>query len=270
MRTGGNGPCNCDLPWSAGTLAREPQELLGVVRSSSCLRTNWDRVWLAPFHQVAAYVEVLGKAHSPSSVKQHLAAVQMLFDWLVVGQVMPLNPAHSVRGPKPIVNKGKTPVLSAEEARELLDSIDATHVVGLRDWAPIGTMLFTCARVEATVSMDDYFPQGKRWSIRLHENGGKQHEMPDHHRLEFLDAYRAAAQLSNKKAPLFQSANNQDTHRESNLPQGCLEDDPALAQGCWPKDGRRMSQLQSYRHHELPDQWWNARESTTNGSPFLG
>lgn len=164
---------------------------------------------IKPTH-IAAYIEDLGKSHSPSSVKQHLAAVRMLFDWLVVGQVMPVNPAHSVRGPKHIVNKGKTPVLSPEEARELLDSIDTTHVVGLRDRAIIGVMLYTFARVEATVSMDleDYFPQGKRWWIRLHEKGGKHHEMPVHHRLEeFLDAYLAAAQTSNKKAPLFQSAN---------------------------------------------------------------
>ena len=47
----------------------------------------------------------------------------MLFDWLVIGHVLEVNPAHAVRGPKYVVKKGKTPVLTAEEARELLDSI---------------------------------------------------------------------------------------------------------------------------------------------------
>jgi hypothetical protein len=56
-------------------------------------------------------------------VKQHLAALRMLFDWLVIGHIIDVNPAHAVRGPKYVVKKGKTPVLTAEEARELLDSI---------------------------------------------------------------------------------------------------------------------------------------------------
>jgi site-specific recombinase XerD len=75
---------------------------------------------------VAAYIEQLGVDHSRPTVKQHLAAIRMLFDWLVIGQVMPINPASSVRGPKHVVSKGKTPVLTAEEARELLDAIDTT------------------------------------------------------------------------------------------------------------------------------------------------
>ena len=64
---------------------------------------------------VAAYIEQLSGALSPASVKQHLAALRMLFDWLVVGQVLPFNPASSVRGPKHVVKTGKTPVLSATE-----------------------------------------------------------------------------------------------------------------------------------------------------------
>jgi site-specific recombinase XerC len=47
---------------------------------------------------VAAYVEALGKDFEKPTVKQHLAAIRMLFDWLVTGQVVATNPAHSVRG----------------------------------------------------------------------------------------------------------------------------------------------------------------------------
>src|SRR3954453_7323606 len=72
---------------------------------------------------VAAYVQELKGRLATPSVKQHLAAIRMLFDWLVTGQVVPLNPAASVKAPKYVVKTGKTPVLSAEDARKLLDSI---------------------------------------------------------------------------------------------------------------------------------------------------
>src|ERR1700758_2538053 len=75
-----------------------------------------------PFH-VAAFIKDLQDELSPPTVKQHLAALRMLFDWLVTGHVIDVNPAHAVRGPKYVVKKGKTPVLTAEEARTLLDSI---------------------------------------------------------------------------------------------------------------------------------------------------
>ena len=73
-------------------------------------------------HHVAAYIELLGRSYSPPSVKQHLAAIRMLFDWLVVRQVVETNPAAAVRGPRHVVKRGKTPVLDAEEARRLLDA----------------------------------------------------------------------------------------------------------------------------------------------------
>lgn len=164
---------------------------------------------LEPVH-IAAYIEALQDDYDPPSVKQHLAAIRMLFDWLVVGQVMPANPAAPVRGPKHVVKKGKTPVLTAAEARQLLDSIDATTVVGLRDRALIGVLVYAFARVGATVAMkvEDYYPQGKRGWLRLHEKGGKRHEMPAHHNLEaYLDAYIEAAGLTaDRKGPLFRTA----------------------------------------------------------------
>lgn len=102
---------------------------------------------------VAAYIERLTRERAPQTVKQHLAAIRMLFDWLVTGQIVPFNPAASVRGPRYSIRKGKTPVLSAQETRKLLDSIDTSHVVGLRDRALIGTMVYSFARVSAVVNM---------------------------------------------------------------------------------------------------------------------
>jgi integrase len=120
------------------------------------------------------------------------------------------NPAHAVRGPTHVVRRGKTPVLTPEEARALLDSIDTSTVVGLRDRVLISVMVFSFARVGAVVDMrvEDFYPQGKRWWVRLHEKGGKRHEMPAHHTLEeYLDAYIDAAGLRDSgKSPLFRAA----------------------------------------------------------------
>jgi integrase/recombinase XerD len=85
-----------------------------------------------------------------------------------------------VRGPKHVVKTRKTTVLTSEHARELLDSIDVSTLVGLRDRALIAVMTFAFAHIGAVVSMrvEDYFP--KRWWVRLREKGGKRHEMPAH------------------------------------------------------------------------------------------
>jgi integrase/recombinase XerD len=164
---------------------------------------------IEPLH-VAAYIETMQSGFEKPSVKQHLAAIRMLFDWLVTGQIVATNPAHSVRGPKHVVKTGKTTVLDAEQARRLLDSIDTSTVVGLRDRALISVMTFAFARIGAVVAMrvEDYYPRGKRWWVRLHEKGGKRHEMPAHHNLEaYLDSYIEAAGIGDAaKAPLFRSA----------------------------------------------------------------
>ena len=160
-----------------------------------------------PLH-VAAWVEIQLKSYSKPTVKQQLAAVRMLFDWLVVGQVVRANPASSVRGPKHSVKRGKTPVLDAESTRQLLDSIERDTDIGRRDRALIGTMTYSFARIGAVVQMkvDDYFYQGHRAWVRLHEKGGKEHEMPVHHALQdLLEDYLTQAGLKGTSAPLFQS-----------------------------------------------------------------
>jgi site-specific recombinase XerD len=193
-----------------------------------------------PVH-VAAFVKELQNLLSPPSVKQNLAALRMLFDWLVTGHVLDMNPAHAVRGPKYVVKKGKTPVLTAEEARELLDNIavarkhadrEEAAVVGLRDRALIGVMVYTFARVGAVLQMKvrDYFVQGRRGWVRLHEKGGKEHEVPCHHNLEkYLDEYIAAAGIAAEPdAPLFRTATGRT---------GLL-----TASAMWQQDAYRMIQ----------------------------
>ncbi len=159
---------------------------------------------------VAAYIEGLGKELAPPSVKQHLAAIRRMFDYLVTGGVLQGNPAASVRGPKHVVKVGKTPVLTEEEARALFDSIDPGTLTGLRDRAFLAVMTYSFARVGAVVKMEvrDYYTQGKRSFFRLHEKGGKFHQVPVHHKAaELVDAYLEGARIAGEnRSPLFRTS----------------------------------------------------------------
>ena len=211
---------------------------------------------IEPLH-VAAYVEALGKDFEKPTVKQHLAAIRMLFDWLVTGQVVATNPAHSVRGPKHVVKTGKTTVLTGEQARELLDSIDTSTVVGLRDRALISVMTFAFARIGAVVAMrvEDYYPKGKRWWVRLHEKGGKRHEMPAHHNLEaYLDAYIKAAGIGEdgKSSPLpLRRRPHRHSNRQSDEPGRRLAHGPAPRRRSRHAHQGRLSHVSCNRHHRL-------------------
>ena len=179
-----------------------------VVRFSRwCEKRQLSLSKITPFF-VAAYFEQLGTELSRPSVKQHLAALRMLFDYLVTGQIVPMNPVASVRGPRHVVKKGKTPVLGPEEARALLDSIEVDTILGLRDRALISVMLFSFARIGAVVAMngEDYFRQRKHRWFRLHEKGGKRHDLPAHPEAEMcVNAYLSAAGGGGKRTPLFRN-----------------------------------------------------------------
>ena len=116
-----------------------------------------------PLH-VATWIELQTRERAAPSVKQQLAAIRHFFDWLVTGQVIPTNPAASVRGPSYVVRQRKTPVLEPAEARALLDAIDVTTQAGLRDRALIGLMVYSFARVGAALDMkvEDVFTQVRR------------------------------------------------------------------------------------------------------------
>ena len=145
---------------------------------------------------VATYIEEMQRGYRAPTIKQHLAAIRRLFDWLV-------------RGPTHVVRTGKTPVLQPADARQLLDAIDTSTLPGLRDRALLGVMVYSFARVSAIVGMrvEAYYQQGKRWWLRLQEKGGKHHAVPVHHKAEaYLDAYLAAAGIAAEKdAPLWRS-----------------------------------------------------------------
>lgn len=186
-----------------------------------------------PLH-VAAWVESLTRTHAAPTAKQRLAAIRRLFDWLVTGQIVPANPAASVRGPSHKVKRGKTPVLDPTEARQLLDSIDTGTPIGLRDRALIGLMVYSFGRVGAALAMrvEDAYVQNRRLWVRLHEKGGKQHEMPCHHNLEaYLVAYIEGCGLQHDpKGFLFRTVGRGT---------GQLTDQPLQQSNAWAMVERR-------------------------------
>jgi len=186
-------------------------------------------------YDVASYVETLQETHSAPGVKQQLAAVRMLFDWLITGQVVPVNPAAAVRGPKYVVTTGKTPVLEEGEWRRLIDAIPTDTVRDLRDRALIATLTYSFARIGAALKMkvEDLRSRGAAWTIRLHEKGGKEHKMPCHHALaEALHAYIAAAGIGeDRKGCLFRTSRGHDS--------GVLSEQPMRQTDAWRMIRRR-------------------------------
>jgi site-specific recombinase XerD len=186
-------------------------------------------------HDVATYIEQLQTQASAPSVKQQLAAVRMLFDWLITGQILPMNPAAAVRGPKHVVKTGSTPVLEGDEWRKLLDSIPTATLRDLRDRALIAALTYSFARVSAALRMkvEDLRPRGAGWTVRLHEKGGKQHNMPCHHALaEALRAYiDAAGIVEDRKGWLFRTARGHNG--------GILSDKPMSQPDAWRMIRRR-------------------------------
>jgi site-specific recombinase XerD len=163
---------------------------------------------ISPLH-VAAWRDHLAGRHAAPTVKQRLAAVRWLFDIYAEKALIRHNPAASVRGPKYSVRRGKTPVLLADEARQLLDAIDALDLPALRDRALIAVMVYSFARIGAATGLfvKDVFRQQRRLWLRLNEKGGNVLDVPCHHVLEhYLMAYIEAAGIADTPdVPLFQS-----------------------------------------------------------------
>lgn len=164
---------------------------------------------------LADYIKTLakenGEPESKPTKKLHLSGLRHFFDNLVVRHAVILNPAASVRGPRHSVAEGKTPALTPDQARQVFASIDTSNIVGLRDRAVIGVLVYTAARGGAVAKLRrrDYYPDGRQRCLRLDEKGGKSRDIPVRHDLEgFIDEYVAAAGLGDADAasPLFRTA----------------------------------------------------------------
>ena len=150
---------------------------------------------IAPAH-VGRYLDSLPFA--VTTKKLHLAALRHFFDELVTRHVIILNPAASVRSDRHQIIEGKTPEIPVEQARRLLRSIDTTHVVGLRDRAIIGILVYTAVRVGAVAALrrKDLYDLGDQYCLRFTEKAGKSRELPVRHDLQrFLFDYLREAGL---------------------------------------------------------------------------
>jgi integrase len=130
----------------------------------------------------------------------------MLFSWLTEKGILAMTLLGRSRRRNFLAPKAK-PAFDTEQVQKVLDKIDTSNEVGLRDRALLGTLAYTFARIGAVVNLkvEDYFQTGKRSMIRFREKGGKETEIPVHHKLEeLLDQYLEKSGLRNRPtAPLF-------------------------------------------------------------------
>src|SRR6201987_915276 len=153
------------------------------------------------------YIETLQRQAAPPTVKQHMAAIRMLFSWFTEKGVLAMNPAREVKTERFSRTEGKTPAFVEGEVQKLLDTIETSRPPALRDRALLGVLAYTFARIGAVVNLkvEDYYPSGKRFLLRFKEKGGKEKELPVHHKLEeLLDQYLKASGLEKEpESPLF-------------------------------------------------------------------
>ncbi len=162
-------------------------------------------------------------------------------------------------------------MLAQEEARELLDAIDTSTLVGLRDRALIATMIYTFGRVAAVIKMrvEEYYTQGRRGWVRLHEKVSKRHEMPCNHNLEaYLDAYiRRRRSRRRPQGILISQYARQNSAVDDQSPRSgrCLPDDSSP--GVWRRhqDSNRQSYVSCDRDYAVPAQRRPARARAADG-----
>jgi site-specific recombinase XerC len=139
-----------------------------------------------------------------------MAAIRMLFSWLTEKGVLAMNPAREVKTERFSRTEGKTPAFVDGEVQKLLDAVEISTHTGLWDRALLGVLAYTFARIGAVVNLkvEDYYPSGKRFLLRFKEKGGKEKELPVHHKLEeLLDQHLKASGLDKEPgSPLFPAA----------------------------------------------------------------
>src|ERR1700747_742783 len=172
-----------------------------------CERAGYEQLEDIEPIMVAAYIETLQRRAAPPTVKQHMAAIRMLFSWLTEKGVLAMNPAREVKTERFSRTEGKTPAFVEGEVQRLLNVIETVTHTGLRDRALLGVLSYTFARIGAVVNLkvENYYPSGKRFLLRFKEKGGKEKELPVHHKLEdLLDQRLKASGLEKEpQSPLF-------------------------------------------------------------------
>ena len=156
-------------------------------------------------------------------------------------------------------------MLQADEARTLLDSIDISSLPGLRDRALIGLMnlhIRPSGERQFSMRIEDFYVQGRRGWVRLHEKGGKEHQMPTHHNLDhYLEEYiRTAGIAEDRKGPLFRTTRGRsgNIHRQPYAAARRLAHDSPPSPCGRHRNRNLLPYLPRHRHHGLPEEWWPA------------
>ncbi|CAN5601025.1 tyrosine-type recombinase/integrase [soil metagenome] len=177
--------------------------------SSFCTECNIEDLGQVQTSHIRAFMDWQRRFHSEATIRQRLSALRTLFDWMVVSQILSLNPAQAVRGPKHRRSRKIAPVLRADEIRILLDAIDAKSLPGLRDRALIGLIVYTSARVGTVLSMtvEDFYIHGHSSWAQFQEGGVTERAIISHHNLNhYLQEYIRAAGIGDDLAgPLFRT-----------------------------------------------------------------
>ncbi len=172
--------------------------------------------WLPPgvlLHQITpAIIGTYFDDHpgSPPTRKLHLAALRALFDVFVTRHIIAINPAACVHGERYQVIEGKTPEISLQQATRLMQSIDTSGIIGLRDRAVIAVLVFTAARAGAVAKLrlKHFTDDGTQYLLRFDEKGGKSREIPVRHDLQgIILEYFTAARIEGEPGdlPLFRT-----------------------------------------------------------------
>jgi site-specific recombinase XerD len=147
--------------------------------------------------------------------KLHLSAIRRFCDLLVQRHVMLLNPALSVRTERYSSLEGKTPEITREQARRLLDSIPLQSPADRRDKAVLATLIYTAARVGAVAKLRlrDFTDDGQQSVLKFREKGGIDRTIPVRHDLQqWLTEYRELLGSSeDRAAPLFRTLTRSGT-----------------------------------------------------------
>jgi site-specific recombinase XerD len=174
---------------------------------------------ISPAH-IGIYMDCLTIA--TASKKQVLAGLRHFFDGMVTRHAIAFNPALSVRTERHSIIEGKTPEITVKQARILLQSIDTTNIVGLRDKSIISILIYTAARIGAVskLKVKDLYDSGDQYCLHFIDKGGKSREIPVRHDLQgLLVEYLRSANLMlghDDTRPFFTTANRnskQLTHR---------------------------------------------------------
>jgi site-specific recombinase XerD len=206
---------------------------------------------------VAAYIEILQRRVARPMVKQHMAAIRMLFSWLTEKGVLAMNPAREVKTERFSRTEGKTPAFVEGEVQKLLGVVETSTHTGLRDRALLGVLAYTFARIGAVVTLkvEDYYPSGETFLLRFKEKGGNEKELPVHHKLEeLLDQYLKATGLEKEpESPLFPAALGKTgkISRPSARAYRRREHAQTTAKTSWTSSALFASLFPGDRHHEF-------------------